>query len=213
MLRGFLFSIMIIAGAGGHGLEVLQLLLNKGIMEETILFFDEEISKKGNHILGKPVITNWNELEKEIKQDPRFCLGVGNPLYRKKLTEQLENLGGKLSGLLGSCVESSFAESMSFDQMSYSYVGPKTKIGKGVLINTRAHVHHESEVGEYTEIGPGAMLLGGVKVGKMCRIGAGAVILPGVRLSDKVIVGAGAVVTKDFLSPELVLKGNPAKSN
>ncbi|WP_439475256.1 acetyltransferase [Algoriphagus formosus] len=201
---------MIIAGAGGHGLEVLQLLLNQGFDAKKIIFFDEEPTKKHNRLLGRPVVTTWDEIREEIIHDSTFCLGVGNPVYRKKLTEQFENLGGKLFGLSGRFIDSIYKDSVGFDQMSYSFVGPETKIGKGVLINTRANLHHESQVGEYTEIGPGAMLLGGVRVGKMCRIGAGAIVLPGVELGNNVIVGAGAVVTNDKLAPGTI-KGVPAR--
>jgi sugar O-acyltransferase (sialic acid O-acetyltransferase NeuD family) len=204
---------MIIAGSGGHGLEVLQLLLNQGYDAERLLFFDENPNKEHVRIFDRPVITNWDELEREIRQESTFCLGVGNPVYRKKLTEQFENLGGKLFGLSGPFIDTGFVEGASFDQMSYAFVGPESKIGKGVLINTRANVHHECEIGEFTEVGPSAILLGAVKVGKMCRIGAGAVILPGINIGDEVVVGAGAVVTKDFLASGKVLKGNPAKTN
>ena len=38
-----------------------------------------------------------------------------------------------------------------------------------------------------------------------------AIILPGVELADHVIVGAGAVVTKSFLTPYIIIAGNPAK--
>lgn len=201
---------MIIAGAGGHGLEVFQLLLSKGYDSENILFFDEDPSKKNKLISGRPVVTTWDQLKVEIDLDPNFCLGVGNPFDRKKLTEQIENFGGKFNALTGVYVESSIKNSSFFDQMSYSFVGLEAKIGKGVLVNTRANVHHECEVGDYSEIGPSSLLLGRVKIGDMCRIGAGAIILPGVKLGDKVVVGAGAVVTKDQDSCRVV-KGIPAK--
>tara|TARA_R110002020_G_scaffold233498_1_gene445295 strand:+ start:1853 stop:2185 length:333 start_codon:yes stop_codon:yes gene_type:complete len=102
------------------------------------------------------------------------------------------------------------SEILPFDAMPLSFIIPNTKIGLGVLINIRAHVHHEYEVGKFSEITPVAMLLGGANTGQRSRIGAGAV-LPGVQLGDEVIVGAGAVVTKDFFEIGGVLKGIPAK--
>jgi acetyltransferase-like isoleucine patch superfamily enzyme len=93
--------------------------------------------------------------------------------------------------------------------MAFSFVGPQTQLGKGVLVNSRANVHHESVIGEYSEIGPGALILGRVKIGKKCRIGAGAVVLPGVEIGDQVVVGAGAVVTKNVPDNQ-ILVGIPA---
>lgn len=201
---------MIIAGAGGHGLEVFEVLLKQGFSAERIYFFDEEESKKTNHPFKQNVITSEAEVLECFKLSPSFFLGVGNPKSRKKLDGMLTKLGGTLCSIFhSSAFNSNSLKGICFDQMPFSFVGPEVQIGKGVLINTRANLHHECIVGEYTEIGPGAMLLGGVKVGNKCRIGAGAVILPGIQLGEEVIVGAGAVVTKDY-GDYRVLKGIPA---
>ena len=204
---------MIIAGAGGHGLEVFSLLISKGYSDDSIYFFDEDVSKKDSFTYGDKVITDEEVLIQLIQKDPQFCLGVGNPIHRKHLSEKLHQHGGNHFPILGSSSinQSSFAQASDF--MELVFCGPESRLGNGVLVNTRAHVHHECEIGEYTEIGPGAILLGGVKVGKMCRIGAGAVLLPGIEIGDEVVVGAGAVVTKDFLEKGVVIKGIPAKGN
>jgi sugar O-acyltransferase (sialic acid O-acetyltransferase NeuD family) len=201
---------MIIAGAGGHGLEVLQLLLNQGIDPNSICFFDEDPAKSDSNLLPRPVISDWTKLEDQLAKVPDFCLGVGNPEFRERLTIRMEELGGKFCGLRGEHSFGSIDSIDTFDLMSFAFLGPVTYLGKGVLINTRANIHHECRVGDFTEIGPGAMLLGAVQVGKKCRIGAGAIILPGIKLGDEVIVGAGAVVTRDLAKGQKV-KGVPAK--
>lgn len=159
---------MIIAGARGHGLEVFQLFLSQGVNPESIFFFDEDEQKRESLILGRQVLFDKKDLQLALEEDPNFCLGVGNPSSREKLTLKLENLGGRLIGLQRSFSIKSILKASNFDQMAYSFVGPLSQIGKGVLINTRANIHHECVVGELTEIGPGAILLGAVKVGKNC---------------------------------------------
>lgn len=201
---------MVIAGAGGHGLEVFQLLINQGLDSESIFFFDENPAKSGSNLLPRPVITDWSRLKDFFAKDANFCLGVGNPVFREKLTMRMEELGGEYFGLRGNHLVGTINSAVPFDLMSFAFLGPETNLAKGVLINTRAHVHHECSVGAYTEIGPGAMLLGAVQVGKKCRIGAGAIILPGIKLGDEVIVGAGAVVTKNISSNKIMI-GIPAK--
>ncbi|MEP1087376.1 DapH/DapD/GlmU-related protein [Algoriphagus sp.] len=202
---------MIIAGAGGHGMEVHYILIQEGINSSDFFFFDENpesVKRKG---INSPVLFELAHVQNHFKTNPRFVLGVGNPAQREKLFHLLNSLGGCFHGIRSNYFIDNSNSSPLFDAMPYSFVGPETKIGRGVLINTRAHVHHECEVGEFSEIGPGAMLLGGSKIGKSCRIGAGAVVLPGVELGDEVVVGAGAVVTKSVIEKS-TLVGVPAKS-
>jgi sugar O-acyltransferase (sialic acid O-acetyltransferase NeuD family) len=202
---------MIVAGAGGHGLEVRQVLIEQGIPASEILFFDEDPIKVHRKEIHGTGIFQLAELQKQFIHDPRFVLGVGNPIFREKLFQLLTSLGGRLFGISNVFNSESKISSHPFDAMQYSFIGPETNIGLGVLVNTRAHVHHECAVGDFSEIGPGAILLGGSKIGRACRIGAGAVILPGVQLGDEVVVGAGAVVTRDCVKKGKVLKGIPAK--
>lgn len=204
------FKKMIIAGAGGHGLELYQVLIQQGVADSDIYFFDndrEKLSKK--EINGKGIFEE-SEIVKHLKNDPRFLLGAGNPVFREKLYYYIKSLGGECVGVNCSFRENPGELPASFDAFPFSFVGPSVRIGKGVLINTRAHVHHECSIGDFSEIGPGAMLLGASKIGSKCRIGAGAILLPGVRLGDEVIVGAGAVVTKSILEKS-ILAGIPAK--
>ncbi len=201
---------MVIAGAGGHGLEVLEVLLKNGVSKNEILFFDEDPKKSNQFIREIKVVSDLSELIRYFMTSNSFCLGVGNPIFRENLFKLLEQAGGTFKPFLA---ESSFLSHTAigrFDAMAFSFIGPETKIGRGALINTKAHVHHECKVGEFSEIGPGSMLLGNSQAGNRCRIGAGAVLLPGIKIGDDVIVGAGAVVTKNFDSGSKIV-GVPAR--
>jgi sugar O-acyltransferase (sialic acid O-acetyltransferase NeuD family) len=201
---------MIIAGAGGHSLEVLEVLLKNGFSKNEILFFDQDPKKDGKAIEGIRVVTSLNDVKLHFTISNYFCLGVGNPAARQNLCDLLELAGGTLKSIKDDSSFISHSAKGQFDALPFSFIGPKTKIGKGVLINTRAHVHHECQVGDFSDIGPGAMMLGNSQIGEYCRIGAGAVILPGVKLGNEVIVGSGAVVTKAF-STGSIIKGIPAR--
>jgi sugar O-acyltransferase (sialic acid O-acetyltransferase NeuD family) len=201
---------MVIAGAGGHGLEVLEVLLKNGVSKNEILFFDEDPKKSYRFIREIRVVFDMSELKQHFITSNAFYLGVGNPTFRENLFKLLNQVGGMFKPLLADSSFLSHSVIGQFDAMPFSFIGPETKIGKGVLINTRAHVHHECKVGDFTDIGPGAMLLGNSQAGKRCRIGAGAVLLPGIKIGDDVIVGTGAVVTKNFDSGSKIV-GIPAR--
>ncbi len=202
---------MVIVGAGGHGREVLFLLINTGYDPLSICFFDEDTSI-GTVVLKNQSFTVYSSIEKiksRLESDSSFCLGIGNPILRSKFFDLFIALGGTPYWLNFSNVSNK--EETHGDLMPLTFVGPEVNLGKGVLINTGAQLHHDSQVGEFSEIGPKAILLGGSKVGAFCRLGAGAVLLPGVELGDGVIVGAGGVVTKPY-GDYVLLKGVPAHS-
>lgn len=188
---------MVIAGAGGHSLEVLDILLKQRFGGE-IAFFDDYVSEKLIH--GRYLVTNKvEELERLISEDGRFVLGVGNPVYRKKMFELITGLGGQLQPLIGeNCVLSDYAVFSQVDIMNVVFLGSEVFIGKGSLINTGAQVHHEVRIGEFCEVSPKAVLLGGSQIGDNSRIGASATVLPNVRIGSHVIVGAGSVINRDI---------------
>jgi sugar O-acyltransferase (sialic acid O-acetyltransferase NeuD family) len=197
---------MLIAGARGHGLEVLEVLLKSGYSKNDILFFDEDPKRKEQLRNGVRVITDLDGVKTHFQDSNFFCLGVGNPIFRENLLNLLVQLGGKLKPLVLDTSFISYSSCGQFDGMPFSFIGWETTFGKLVLVNTRAHVHHQCQVGEFSEIGPAAILLGNCQVGKKCRIGAGAVVLPGVEIGDQVVVGAGAVVTKDFPDNQILVR-------
>ena len=200
---------MIISGAGGHALEVLDEL--KKIDPSMQFSFFDNINKDIDLFQDLyPMLHFQNELTEAFSTNPFFSLGVGSPELRKLFFEIMSSEGGVYKPLRSISSQISPSASGDFDTMAFSYVGPNTYIGKGTLVNTRANVHHDCRVGEYVEIGPGALVLGQVQLGSFVKIGAGAVILPGVKLGENVIVGAGAVVTKNVPDGQKV-KGIPAK--
>jgi acetyltransferase-like isoleucine patch superfamily enzyme len=89
-------------------------------------------------------------------------------------------------------------------------VGAKTSIGCHSNLNRSSSISHDCWLGNYTSIGPGAVICGSSKIGHATFIGAGSVILPKIIVGDNCVVGAGSVVTRDVPSNSVVL-GNPAQ--
>jgi sugar O-acyltransferase (sialic acid O-acetyltransferase NeuD family) len=185
---------MIIAGAGGHALEVLDILRRLSI--QSIAVYGEHITPFWPSHL--PSFSHLGEVKKWLNSDPSFVLGVGSSEFRKKLFDEFSKLGGQHQTLRGShAVVSPTAVTEGADVFTSAFVGASVQIGLGVLINVGAQLHHEVKVGEFTVINPGALLLGGCEVGSGCFIGANATVLPGVRVGEGAIVGAGSVIIRD----------------
>jgi sugar O-acyltransferase (sialic acid O-acetyltransferase NeuD family) len=200
---------MIVIGAGGHALEILDIL--KSVYHHNNLFFFDDINQKDKFQINYQILKSKNEVKNVFKQNPYFVLGVGNPLKRFNLYRKFVEFGGIPQFVVGkSSVISKYAECSKADIMNLCFVGSNAVIGQGVLINSGGQIHHEVEIGDFSEINPGAIVLGKCKIGKFTSIGAGAKILPKIKIGDNAIIGAGSVVTKDVPSGCLV-KGVPGK--
>lgn len=94
----------------------------------------------------------------------------------------------------------------------YSIVCSNCVIGNHVDIGNHSNVGHDTVIGDYTVVGGQAAISGCVTMGEGVLIGQGASIKPDIRIGNGAVVGTGAVVVKD-VAPNMVVAGNPAKSN
>ena len=204
---------MLITGAKGHALEVLDILLQNN-PAESIYFFDN-ISDSFNlkSVSTNRIIRKNEELGPHFITNKSFVLGTGNPAARKFLASLCAGYGGKLESVISataiiSKLNVTLGEGLNI--MHGVIIHPEASIGKGTLLNCRSIVHHECVVGEFCEICPGAILAGNVTIGNGTTIGTGAVILPKITIGANAFVAAGAVVTENVPDNTLVA-GVPAR--
>lgn len=203
---------MLVAGAKGHALEIMDVLLNNDPAAD-LYFFDNVSPVINNPSIKKyPVITSNEKLAEHFAVNNKFVLGVGKPAIRKKLAELATGLGGSLLSVIASTAYISKLNvelGNGLNIMHRVIIHPEVTIGEGTLINCAATIHHETQIGMYCEICPGAIITGNVRIGDFTMIGSGAVVLPGVKIGSHVIVAAGAVVTKD-IPDNVMAAGIPA---
>jgi acetyltransferase EpsM len=76
-------------------------------------------------------------------------------------------------------------------------------------VNTAATVDHDNLLERCCHIFPNATLTGGVRVGEFTNIGSGAVVNPYLKIGKYSYVGAGAVVIRD-VEEGVTVAGVPA---
>lgn len=199
---------MVVVGAGGHALEVLDVLQESSVPND--LYFFDEINVHRMNFKGVKILKSVDELRCIFPDQFTFVIAVGAPLLRKKLYHQMVALGGSLQVLRSSTAAvSQYSSGVYFDVMKNCFIGPDASIGLGTLINTGAQVHHEVSIGEFVEVSPRAVLLGKAGVGAYSRIGANATVLPSIKIGTNTIIAAGAVVTKN-IPDNCMVAGVPA---
>lgn len=205
---------MLVAGAKRHAKEVLQLFHQSNQVDD-LLFFDDVSDDLPKLLYGKfRIIKSVEELKIYFAVKSKdFVLGLGNPRYRKLVSDKLERSGGNLCSIISNnALVGSYNVLLEkgVNIMNKVMISNDVFIGEGTLINANSSLHHDVKVGIFCEISPNSVLLGGCEIGSYTMIGANSIILPNVKVGRNSIVGAGSVVTKNI--PDNCLSvGVPAK--
>lgn len=205
---------MLIVGAKGHAVEVLQ-CLTVTEREQSLVFYDDVSRNMPTSVLGHfRLLTTPSEAQQYLEEiDSRFILGLGGPTLRQQLAHRFREWGGQLTSVIASSAvvyPDRRVLASGLNIMHHTLVAPNAHLGEGVLINAGATIHHDVEVGDYCEISPGARLLGRCRIGRGCQVGALATVLPDIKVGEGAVIGAGAVVTRNVAAGATVA-GVPAR--
>jgi len=144
-----------------------------------------------------------------------FCIAIGNPhgRVRMRLHEQLVTEGLTPVTVVHptAWVEKTVLLGAGAQILPGAILMAEVRLGRQVIINTKASVDHESVLEDGVELAPGATLCGAVHLGVNAWICAGATVLPRVRIGADAVIGAGAVVLHD-VPPATTVTGVPARS-
>jgi acetyltransferase-like isoleucine patch superfamily enzyme len=94
--------------------------------------------------------------------------------------------------------------------MAGAVLNPGVRVGEFCIVNTRASLDHDSTMGAFSSLAPGAITGGNVAVGSYSNVGMGATVLPGVSIGQHTLIGAGALVYRS-VPDNSVAYGVPAR--
>jgi sugar O-acyltransferase (sialic acid O-acetyltransferase NeuD family) len=201
---------MLLAGAKGLAKQILPILREQHL-DSGLLVYDR--NPEINSFYEFEVFNDLDSLAKLFKADNHFfILGVGNPMVRKKVFVELSELGGKPYSLVSN--SATISEDVRIGSGNTILQGVIMENGSrtGImsLLNLRCLICHDVQLGDFCEVGPGAILLGESSVGDGSFIGAGAIINPGIKVGRNCLVASGAVVIADVPDNTMVA-GVPAR--
>ncbi|MBT9393956.1 NeuD/PglB/VioB family sugar acetyltransferase [Hymenobacter sp. NST-14] len=190
---------MLVVGARGHAVEVLECLPQ--LLPTELFFFDDVTPGLDSELFGQfLVLQSLGEVARLFEQDPAFVLGLGGGKLRKALAQKMISLGGVLTSVIAPNAQVGRFDvtlGAGLNVMHHALISNATHIGEGTLVNAGAAVHHNVTIGSYCEISPGACILGGSKLHDLVLVGANATVLPRVVVGEGARIGAGAVVIQD----------------
>lgn|SRR5690606_37998624 len=203
---------VLVIGGGGHGKVVIDALLCSGRRVSGVV---DPALTPGDTVLTVPVLGNDEKVYAQAPDSILLANGIGATARthrRRDVYERFVALGFRFVNVVhpAATIGITLPANRGIQVMAGAVVQPGTILGENVLLNTKASVDHDCEVGDHVHVGPGATICGGVLIERGAFIGAGAVIVPGVRIGADAVVGAGSVVLENVEAGTTVV-GVPAR--
>lgn len=206
----------VILCAGGHASVVIEALRSCGV--HPVAATDRDPARKGLLHSGVPIIGPDDSVLEMTANTTKLANGLGNRASRtssrlssrRELFERFFALGYAFPVIrhASAVVASNVSPGAGSQIMAGAIIQPGARVGRNVLVNTRAVIEHDCSVDDHCHLAPGSILCFGVSVGQEVHVGAGAIVLPQVRLGSGSIVAAGAVVTADLEANSFVDRGS-----
>jgi len=204
---------VIVLGAGGHAKVVIDALRCAGY--KVLGLTDANPTRHGASVLGVPVLGGDEAVQRYGVADVQLANGIGstgNSDLRRAVFEKFVGLGYHFAALLhpSAVVANDVLLGEGAQIMAGVVLQPGCRIGRNVIVNTRAAIDHDCDIGDHAHVSPGATLCGNVTIGASAHIGAGSTVIQTVTVGANALVAAGAVVVRDVL-PAAVVVGIPAR--
>jgi acetyltransferase EpsM len=196
---------VIIVGAGGHAAELVDYLVYKNNLQETVLAEQTEIvglidDSQANYQSYQYDVPYLGTIKDHlVRTDVGYVMGIANMKYRRVIIEQLLRNDAKFITLIHpTALISSSAKIGVGCVISHNVsIGPKVILGDFNLINSRCTIGHDSKMGNYNFLSPQVVTGGFAVVGDENFIGTNGVVLPAVTLGNNNTIAAGMIVDKN----------------
>lgn len=203
-------------GSAGHALVLAEAIRRLG--DDIVALFDNS-PHVTSVIRGVELVGGLEALPAWAAATPERCemyglvaIGGARGRDRLKLQQCMADIGLRIEPLIhpAAFVADDAVLGAGTQVLAMAVVAAQVRLGTACIVNHKALVDHECNIGDGVHIGPGATLCGCVTIGDNAMIGAGAVVLPRLSIGSDAVVGAGAVVTRDIPDGTVVI-GNPAR--
>lgn len=210
-------KLVAILGSGGHAKVIISaLLLNWP--GAAVNVYDDDPDKEGkflcigNHSFG---IRSTSELE-QIRQDQSHMeafLAVGDNRSRERMCRALSDRVKWHPGMIHpqAIVAKDVVLSVGVVVLAGAVVQTGTRVGAHSIVNSRASVDHDCQIGCFAHVGPGAVLCGHVAANEGSFLGAGCTVKQCLSVGPWCTLGMGACLTRSMVTPNETWIGVPAR--
>lgn len=199
-----------IIGAGGHGKVAADCAEAMERFSE-IVFLDG-IYPAVTKVEHWPVLGKGDDLSTFSDSSSVFFVAIGNNQTRASLMMAIKKVAGGIVTLIHPTAVISPYVTIGEGTLVCANVviNIASNVGRGCIINTSSSVDHDCKIDDYVHLAPGTKLAGAINIGQYSFVGIGGVIIQGLEIGKHCILGAGSTLLED-LPDSSVAVGTPAK--
>jgi sugar O-acyltransferase (sialic acid O-acetyltransferase NeuD family) len=180
---------IVVVGAGGHAKVVIATVEAAGGTVVSVLDDDREKWEKSllGHRVSGPIETgSW-------PADVSFLLAIGHNQTRAAFAQLLP---GPFAVVIhpSAVVHPSVVLGAGTVVLAGSVIQPDARLGRHVIVNTRASIDHDCVLDDYVHVAPGVSLAGGVRLMSGVLMGINSGAIPGATVGAGSVIGAGGIV-------------------
>ena len=162
---------------------------------------------------GRPLLTslNWVPALQELRIN-KVLVTTDDPHLRWQQIKNARQGGMKLVNAVhpSSLIMEEAVLEDNVILLANAFVGYRSELYTGVIINTGAQVDHHNVIKACANIYPGVICAGNVIIERFARIYTGAKLINRISVGENAIIGAGAVIIKD-VPGNVTIVGIPGK--
>lgn len=205
---------LLLIGASGHA-RALMAVLARDRNYSPVGFIDS-FKAPGELAHGLPILGAESDVPELCQKHGihNVLVAIGDNFQRQAMTERLCK---RMPGLaFPSLVDPTAVVASDVELrsgvvvMAQAHVGPGCVLKEGALVNTKASLDHDGQLGAFASLAPGVIAGGGVRVGEGSFIGLGSRLIHRVQIGAHSVLGAGSLLLSDLPSGVLAY-GTPAR--
>ena len=203
---------LILIGSGGHAAELRDYIRHNNQrpgreLIEVIGYIDDDSSSYEHYGFQEPLLGDIQN--HRIRYDCEYLMAIANIKYRKSIIEKFLQEGAKLTGFIHpTAIISPSSEIHPTVVISHNAsVGPKARIGRFNMLNSRCTIGHDTVIGEFNFISPQVALSGNTKIGNGNLLGTNSATIPSVEIGNNNVIGAGTIVFRNLDNNRTIVPG------
>lgn len=203
---------LIAVGAGNLEIARLVRAINhRAVVWDLVAYVDDNRALWGRELDGVPVRGAVEDVSGSDSAGAFLIISVGATRARRELVERIGGSPERFATLVHPGVDL-WGVTMEPGSLVLegALISPGVHLAGHCFLNLSTVVAHDSTVGRYSNLTPGALVNGRCSLEEGVYVGSGAVLLPDVHVGAWATVGAGAVVTRD-VAPHATVAGVPAR--